>query len=95
MEISYDPRSGSGGSGIYLQNAFLRSENGKSYIWCADADGRLEQRFIPTGRSLWGSYTEILGGLGPNDRIAFPYGRDVRSGAATKNAGVDELYTYY
>lgn len=94
VQISYDP-SGAGGGGLCLQTAFIRSENGKSYIYVQGEDGRLEQRFVRTGRSLWGSYLEILEGLSRDDCVAFPYGRAVRPGARTKVAGIDELYNYY
>lgn len=96
VEISYDPGASSyGAGGLCLQNAFIRSENGKSYIWVRDAEGLLEKRQVQTGRSLWGSYLEILSGFGPEDYVAFPYGRAIREGAKTREAAVDELYSYY
>lgn len=94
VEISYDPGASQGG-GLCLQNAFIRTENGKSYIWVRGADGLLEKREVQTGRSLWGSYLEILSGFGPEDYVAFPYGRDIRPGAKTKEAAVTELYSNY
>ena len=95
VEISYDPGATEAGGGLCLQNAFIRSENGKSYIWARGADGLLEKREVQTGRSLWGSYLEILSGFGPEDYVAFPYGRSIREGAKTREAAVDELYNYY
>ena len=72
---------------------FIRSENGKSYVLLRGKDGRLEQRWVQTGRDLWGSYTQIRGGLTVDDYVAFPYGRDVKPGAATVEATVDQLYS--
>ena len=95
VEISYDPGASASGGGLCLQTAFIRSENGKSYIWAQDSEGRLEKREVQTGRSLWGSYLEILSGFGPEDYVAFPYGRSIREGAKTREAAVDELYNYY
>ena len=95
VEISYDPGASQGGGGRCLQNAFIRTENGKSYIWARGADGLLEKRPVQTGRSLWGSYLEILSGFSPEDYVAFPYGRAIREGAKTREATVDELYNYY
>ena len=95
VEISYDPGASEAGGGLCLQNAFIRSENGKSYIWVKGAEGLLEKREVKTGRSLWGSYLEILSGFGPEDYVAFPYGRSIREGAKTREAAVDELYNYY
>ena len=34
----------------------------------------LEKRTVVTGKSLWGSYTEILSGITAEDKLAFPYG---------------------
>ena len=84
--------AGSTENGIYLENPFLRTENGKSYVFVKGADGKLEQRFVTTGKSLWGSYTEILSGLTADDFLAFPYGTGVKSGAPTREAEIRELY---
>ena len=78
----------------YLDNMFIRTENGKSYVYVRGEDGTLEQRWITTGASLWGSYTEIRGGLTQDDYIAFPYGKDVTGGAKTQEATMDQLYGY-
>ena len=80
------------GSSLYLQSWFIRTDNGKSYVMVRNEDGRLEQRWVQTGRDLWGSYTQIRGGLTTDDYLAFPYGRDVVEGARTVEAAADELY---
>ena len=80
------------GSSLYLQSWFIRTDNGKSYVMARNEDGRLEQRWVQTGRDLWGSYTQIRGGLTVEDLVAFPYGRDVKPGAATVEATADQLY---
>lgn len=80
------------GSSLYLQSWFIRTDNGKSYVMVRNEDGRLEQRWVQTGRDLWGSYTQIRGGLTTDDYVAFPYGRDVVEGARTVEATADELY---
>ena len=79
-------------SGIYLENPYLRTENGQSYVYVQGADGLLEKRFVTIGRSLWGSYTEILEGLSENDLIAFPYGKAVKEGAPTQESDYSTLY---
>ena len=79
-------------SGLYLENEFLRTDNGRSYVFVRGEDGLLEQRTVQTGRSLWGSYTEIRGGLTLDDFVAFPYGKDVKDGAKTQEATPDQLY---
>ncbi len=84
--------SGANQNGIYLENPFLRTENGRSYVYLRGADGTLEKRFVTTGKSLWGSYTEILEGITAEDFIAFPYGTHVKAGAPTVEAELQALY---
>ena len=79
-------------NGVYLQNPFLRTEGGRSYVYVMGENGRLEQRFVKTGKSLWGSYTEILEGLTPEDLVAFPYGKNVKPGAAAAEGDMSDLY---
>ena len=77
---------------LYLQSFLLRSENGKSYVMVRGENDKLEKRWVQTGRDLWGSYTQIRGGLTLEDYVAFPYGRDVVEGAHTQEATADQLY---
>jgi multidrug efflux pump subunit AcrA (membrane-fusion protein) len=77
---------------IYLENPFLRTEKGRSYVFVLGRDGKLEQRFVATGKSLWGSYTEILSGLSAEDLIAFPYGKNVKHGVAALEGDLSNLY---
>lgn len=79
-------------NGIYLENPYLRTENGQSYVYVQGSDGLLEKRYVTTGRSLWGSYTEILEGLTETDMIAFPYGKAVKEGAPTQEGDYSTLY---
>ena len=51
-------------------------------------------RRYPTGKSLWGSYTEIRSGLTEDDFVAFPYGKNVKPGAATQESDLSALYGY-
>ena len=78
--------------GIYLQNPFLRTEQGKSYVYVLGEDGRLEQRLVKTGKALWGSYMEILSGLTEEDMVAFPYGKNVKDGAIAVEGDMSDLY---
>ena len=78
--------------GVYLENPFIRTEGGRSYVYVRGEDGKLEQRFVTTGKSLWGSYTEILEGLGEEDFVAFPYGKNVKPGAETVESDLSALY---
>ena len=81
-----------GEHGVYLENPFLRTENGRTYVLVLGEDGMLEKRFVTTGKSLWGSYTEILTGVDPEDLIAFPYGKNVKPGAKAVEGDLSNLY---
>ena len=81
-------------NGIYLENPFLRTDDGEPYVYVRGKNGRLEKRLVTTGKSLWGSYTQILSGLTEEDYIAFPYGKTVKPGAATEEAELSALYGY-
>ena len=90
--VSVTYASGGSQNGIYLENPFLRTENGRSYVYVMGADGKLEQRFVTVGKSLWGSYTEILSGITAEDFLAFPYGTAVKAGAPAVEADIQALY---
>ena len=93
VEMSYQNSTGSAdGNTLYLESMFIRTENGKSYVLVRGDHDKLEKRWVQTGRNLWGSYTQIRGGLTVDDLVAFPYGRDVKPGAATVEATADQLY---
>lgn len=78
--------------GIYLTNAFLRTEQGVSFVYIRGENGKLERRDVVTGKSVWGSYTEILSGVTQDDLFAFPYGKGVKPGAATEQGDYSTLY---
>ena len=77
---------------IYLENPFLRTEQGRSYVYVRGSDGKLEKRYVTTGKSLWSSYTEVLDGLTAEDYIAFPYGKTIAEGADTVESDLSALY---
>ncbi len=92
VQVLYTPADTQ--EGIYLQNEFILTENGKSVVFIRGTDGRLEERTVRTGKSAWGYYTQVLDGLTVPDYVAFPYGNTVRSGAQTTEATPDQFYGY-
>lgn len=78
--------------GIYLESAFVRTEKGRSYVYLRGEDGRLEQRDVVTGKTVWGSYIQILSGVTADDFVAFPYGKAVKAGAPTETGDYQTLY---
>ena len=81
----------SNGSGIFIEKAYVREENGRPYCMIADENGRLKKQYVVTGRVVYGSAIEIKSGLSEEDLIAFPYGKDVVEGAKT----TEESTIYY
>lgn len=79
---------------MYLENAFLRRENGESFVYVRGEDGLLEKRVVQTGDSSGGYMTQILSGLSQTDYIAFPYGKEVVEGAPTAEGTFEDLYGY-
>lgn len=76
---------------IYLEPYFVKEEkDGKSYIWKQGDDGLLTKQYVITGKMIYGGMAiEIADGIKMSDKIAFPYGKDVKEGAKTKE--VDAL----
>lgn len=92
ITISFD-KTESDAASVYLMKCFIRSEDGRSYIYVAGEDGKLEKRYVSTGKDVWGNYTEIKNGLSEGEMVAFPYGQHVREGAPTQEASIEALYT--
>lgn len=72
--------------GLFIEKAYVREEDGKSYCMIADENDRLKKQYVVTGRTVYGSAIEIKAGLTEEDRIAFPYGKNAVEGAAVKEA---------
>lgn len=77
--------------GIYIEKAYVREENGRSYCMIADENGKLKKQYIVTGKTVYGTAVEIKSGLEDSDLIAFPYGKDAVEGAAVS----EETGIYY
>ena len=81
------------GQGIYLEKPFVRTENGQYYVMKDDGTGHLTKQIVQVGGIQYGSSYQITGGLSMDDKITFPYGKDVREGAKTEDT-LDDLYNY-
>ena len=92
VSVTYQQTAASDSDSWYLESVFIRTEGGKSYVYAMGEDGKLEKRTVRTGKSLWGSYTEIRGGIAIEDRLAFPYGTEVYEGAAVTEAEASAFY---
>ena len=80
----------SGDNVIALQKAYIREENGRSYVYKADENNRLVKQYITTGKTVYGEAVIVKDGLSMDDRIAFPYGKTAKEGVAVTDS--DEAY---
>ena len=81
-------------NGIVLDRAFVRTENGVSYVY-KDDNGTLKKQILKVGGNVNSGYSVLVtGGITREDKIAFPYGDGVTDGAKTKEVTSDEMYGY-
>lgn len=78
--------------GLYIEKAYVRQEDGKSYCMIADENEKLKKQYVVTGKTIYGSAIEIKSGLTEEDRIAFPYGKNAVEGAAVEESS--NMYYY-
>ena len=76
---------------ILLPKAFIREEDNRKYVYIRGEDGKLKKQYIVTG-TLSDSGYEIISGLSSSDWIAFPYGKNVKEGARTREGTLTDLY---
>lgn len=93
-ELTLLDESDGQGQGIYLEKPFVRTENGQYYVMKDDGTGHLTKQIVQVGGIQYGSSYQITGGLSMDDKITFPYGKDVREGAKTEEGTLDDLYNY-
>ena len=81
VDLSITPVStGEEMNSIYIEKAYVREENGQSYVLKVGEDDRLVKQYVQTGKTLYGSSIEIKAGISEADRIAFPYGKTAKEG---------------
>lgn len=81
---------------VYLAKALIRSENGQSYVYKKGENDKLVKQYVRTGQTLYSTYIEVKEGLTEEDWIAFPYGKNVKEGAAVNelegSGFADDMY---
>lgn len=79
---------------LVLSKAFVRTEDGVSYVY-KDDNGVLRKQIITSGGAVNSGYSVLIkGGLTRDDKIAFPYGKAVKDGVKTKESTLEEFYGY-
>lgn len=77
---------------FYIMSAFVLSENGKNYAYIAGENNKLEKRELNIGKNMHGSL-EVRGGMTMEDRIAFPYGKNIKEGISVVDGSLEDLYS--
>ena len=76
---------------FYLMKAFILEEGNTAYVYIRGEDGLLKRQNIQIGKMSGDSY-EIRSGVGEEDWIAFPYGKNIKEGAQTYEGTFEDLY---
>lgn len=90
VNISIDAKAAE--KGFYLENSLVKKDSSGSFVMIRDENNRLQKSYVTCGKSLWGSYIQILSGVTMDDYIAFPYGNGAIEGAKCEET--DSLYEY-
>ena len=95
MSVTLPSEEGSTKRGITINKAFVRSENGQSYVM-KDDGGVLKKQYVQVGEvDSYGYSIRITGGLRRSDKLAFPYSENAVDGTKTVDGTLDQLYGYY
>ena len=80
--------------GIVLSKAFVRTEDGVSYVY-KDDNGVLKKQIVKVKENVnGGAYVLVSGGLAMDDKIAFPYSKSIKEGMKTKEGSLDTFMGY-
>lgn len=80
------------GNNIVIYKAFVRTEDGISYVY-KDDNGILKKQIVTVGPTVDSGYNVLIrSGITREDMIAFPYGDDVKEGAKTKEGTLEDMY---
>lgn len=92
LDLSITPTSQNTEQPVIIQKAYVREENGNNYVMVANENNRLEKRYVKTGAIIYGSEITIKSGLSLEDRIAFPYGKNVKEGVKIIDSDMSTMW---
>ena len=78
---------------LQLMKPFVKYEDGRYFVLKADENNRLKKQYVTVSGNSY--FITINGGLTMEDKVAFPYGKNVKEGTRVRDAGIDELYGGY
>ena len=94
VDIQMESDQQTGTDGIVLSKAFVRTEDGVSYVY-KEKDGVLKKQTVKVKENVnGGMYVLISGGISLDDKIAFPYAKSAQEGAKTKEGSLDDFMGY-
>ena len=80
--------------GIVLSKAFVRTEDGVSYVY-KDDNGVLKKQIVKVKENVnGGAYVFVSVCLSMDDKIAFPYSKSIKEGMKTKEGSLDTFMGY-
>ncbi len=91
-ELSVDGSQNMTGDAFVIEKPFVRSENGKYYVMIDNGKGKLKKQPVTVSKIVSGYAYEITEGLSMEDKISFPYGKNVKQGAKTQEGSLEDLY---
>jgi hypothetical protein len=95
LQVSLVPNNNVGITGetmLYIFKAFVLDEDGGKYVYKRGEDGKLHKQEVELGK-LAGDGYEVISGITPEDYIAFPYGKNVKEGAKTREGTISDIYS--
>ena len=92
MFVTMRPLKDEEGETLYVSNAFLHKENGKTYAFVRGQDGLLHRRELTLGPGQTEESRQVLAGITADDYLALPFEKHVREGAATREGSWETLF---
>ena len=91
LEVTLHVQGEASADALYLWKAYIREDEGGSYVMKAGVDNRLVKQYLELGATIYsGEYVEVKSGLTAEDYIAFPYGTDVQEGVRAVVEGTED-----
>ena len=94
VDIQMENDQQTGTDGIVLSKAFVRTEDGVSYVY-KEQNGVLKKQTVKVKENVnGGMYVLISAGISLDDKIAFPYAKSAQEGVKTKEGSLDDFMGY-
>ena len=94
VDIQMESDQQTGTDGIVLSKAFVRTEDGVSYVY-KEQNGVLKKQTVKVKENVnGGMYVLISAGISLDDKIAFPYAKSAQEGVKTKEGSLDDFMGY-